>query len=103
MYVLTYIHMFQLLTIFTFLDEHKDEIPCIDPCDTLFLTNKWDIIEDESTSSASSEDDSKKENGGSHERTWNFIQNRLKAIGHARFCVCANNINNVFEFILRVS
>lgn len=42
-------------------------MPCFDPREVIFLTNKWDIIETEDTIGVNE-----------HEKTWNKIMEKLK-------------------------
>ncbi|CAC5375257.1 unnamed protein product [Mytilus coruscus] len=57
----------RLLTIFHEVIKNLDKMPCFDPRQVIFLTNKWDIIETEDTIGVNE-----------HEKTWNNIIEKLK-------------------------
>lgn len=63
------IHEDRLLKILTTIMQNRDKMPCFDPRDVMFLTNQWDIIENDC-------DDDEEET--EHERTWQNIKQKLE-------------------------
>lgn len=56
--------------------DNRSKMPCFNPEDVMFLTNKWDIIEPKEYSSTDEEDNTEKEN--QHTETFRSINMKLK-------------------------
>lgn len=61
----------RILKILKTIMENRRKMPCFDPRDVMFLTNKWDIVESDSDD----EDDKTNETG--QDKTWTLIRNKL--------------------------
>lgn len=57
--------------------ENRDTMPCFDPREAMFLTNQWDIIENDNSSS-DEDNDGKTEREDQHTQTWKLIQRKLE-------------------------
>lgn len=66
----------QLSKILKTITDDKDKMPCFDPREVVFLTNKWDSLHNYYTSSDEDED-SEGEKENHHALTWNLIQQKL--------------------------
>lgn len=53
--------------------DNREKMPCFDPEEALFLTNKWDAV----NSDSSSDDEEKCEIKNQNTRTWKTIINKL--------------------------
>lgn len=74
--------------------DNRDKMPCFDPREVMFLTNQWDIIDNDDPSSGEDED-SESKSEDQHTQTWNLIQRKLEK-GWVGF-----NVENVFRISLK--
>lgn len=85
------IHENRLSKIMKTIMNNRNKMPCFDPREVIFLTNQWDIIDNDQVSS----DEDHESDLDQHKQTWNFIQSKLKkAWGYL-------NVENVFRISLK--
>lgn len=89
-----FIYYFQLSKILQTIMTNRERMPCFDPREVMFLTNQWDIIDNEEASS-DDETDSGSDKEDQHTQTWNLIQRKLSN-GWGWF-----NVENVFRISLK--
>lgn len=88
------IHEERLSKILHTIMNNREKMPCFDPREVMFLTNQWDIIDNEEASS-DDEEDSGSDKEDQHTQTWNLIQRKLSN-GWGWF-----NVENVFRISLK--
>lgn len=72
--------------------DNRENMPCFDPREVMFLTNQWDIIHNDDPLS---DEDSENEEDDQQTQTWKLIQSKLRK-GWGWF-----NVENVFRISLR--
>ncbi|CAG2208605.1 unnamed protein product [Mytilus edulis] len=88
------IHEDKLLKILKTIMDNREKMPCFDPVEALFLTNKWDAVESDS-SSDEDENEEKCEIKNRNTSTWKTI---IKKLTHGWFWF---DIKNVFSVSLK--
>lgn len=88
------IHEDRLSKILKTIMDNRENMPCFDPREVMFLTNQWDIIDNDDPLSDDDEDDEIEEDD-QQTQTWKLIQSKLSK-GWGWF-----NVENVFRISLK--
>ncbi|XP_063437683.1 uncharacterized protein LOC134718824 isoform X2 [Mytilus trossulus] len=86
------IHEDRLSKILKTIMDNRENMPCFDPREVMFLTNQWDIIDNDDPVS---DEDSENEEDDQQTQTWKLIQSKLSK-GWGWF-----NVENVFRISLK--